>query len=265
MMIWQADFYPASATQIGVATAWDLVVCDRQGHLICEATSPREASKSDWLIAQFSQIGGQYPDRLQVFRPQCANLFEIVGRQLGITIETTRYTPALKRLLQQRGTSIKIEKPPPQPLPDRLWGEMWRFASLPAREVVREFRDRPIPILDLPPDREPIQLGLSSSLAIPGIIVEGGRQSMQLAQWVQEVQPYALDYIPAEVERSGGIILEAGLCDRWVFQTFDDPEVSRAAREYQKRQQRARGLHFLLIQPDRLGSNFTGYWLLKKE
>jgi hypothetical protein len=265
MTIWQADFYLSSRLSAPQQAVWELVLCDRQGNLIFEATCSQKQVHLDWLLAQLSGISEMQPDRLQIFRPQCVDLFENVGKQLGISIETTRRTFPLKQLLRQRGESIDVKKPPPQPLPDRLWGEKWRFASLPAGEVVREFCDRPIPILDIPQDFTPEGLGLSSSLPIPGIIIEGGRQSMQLARWVQEIHPYCLHYITAEAGRSGGIVLEAGLCDRWIFQTFADPEVSLAAREYQKRQQHSQGLHFLLIQPDKISNNFTGYWLLMNE
>ncbi|MBP0019331.1 MAG: DUF1092 family protein [Cyanobacteria bacterium SBLK] len=265
MTIWQADFYRSSSSSPEEGIIGTLVLCDRQGRLIYEATCPRGGVVKDWSIGQFRKIPEPHPERLQIFRPQCASLLKSIEEELGIPIETTRHTSALKQLLKQRGNSIELEKPPPQPLPDRLWGERWRFASLPAGEVVREFCDRPIPILDIPEEFEPRQRGLSSSLLVPGIIIEGGRQAMSLARWVQEVQPYALDYIPAELGRSGGIILEAGLSDRWVFQTFDDPEVARAAREYQQRLYRSQGLHFLLIQPDGGNANFTGYWLLLNE
>lgn len=265
MTIWQADLSLSSPSGTEGETRWTLVLCDRQGRLIYEATCPREQVVKDWLISQFPKMPEPHPDRLQIFRPQCANLFQSIGEQWGIPIETTRHTAALQQLLKQRGSSLEIEKPPPQPLPDRLWGERWRFASLPAGEIVREFCDRPIPILDIPEEFEPRQRGLSSSLLVPGIIVEGGRQAMPLARWVQAVQPYALDYIPAEVGRSGGIVLEAGLCDRWVFLTFDDPDVFRAAGEYQQKLHQSQGLHFLLIQPDGARGNFTGYWLLLKE
>ncbi|MEM9539545.1 MAG: Tab2 family RNA-binding protein [Cyanobacteria bacterium P01_E01_bin.42] len=264
MTIWQADLH-SSSTHAKGEPSWELILCDRQGRLIYEATCSREEILKDWLIAQLPKIPEPYPERLQIFRPQCAELLQNIAAAWDIPIETTRHTAALKQLLKQRGNAIAVDKPPPQPLPDRLWGEQWRFASLSAADVVREFCDRPIPIRDIPDAFEPRQRGLSSSAIVPGIIVEGGRQAMPLARWVQEARPYALDYIPAEVGRSGGIVLEAGLSDRWVFQTFNDPEIARAAEEYQQRLDRSQGLHFLLIQPDGAIRNFTGYWLLLKE
>jgi hypothetical protein len=85
---------------------------------------------------------------------------------------------------------------------------------------------------------------------------------MQLARWFQSVRPVALNYIPGPPD---GLILEAGLVDRWVVATFEDPEVAQAARRYQQRKQHSQGLHFLLVQPDNSGMTYTGFWLLKPE
>ncbi|WP_204104067.1 MULTISPECIES: Tab2 family RNA-binding protein [Spirulina sp. CCY15215] len=265
MTIWQVDLYQSSRLSTETQAIWELIICDRQGNLIHAANCPQQEVSINWILAQWQNLTPKMPDRLQVFRPQCANLLAEVAKQLEIPLETTRHAIAIKQLLRQRHESVSVIKPPPQPLPDRLWGERWRFANLPAGESVRKFRDRPIPILDIPDDFDPVKLGLASSILLPGIIIEGGRRSMQLARWLQEVQPYSLDYIPTEVGLSGGIVLEAGLCDRWILQTFSDPEVSHAAQQYQQRLQQSQGLHFLLIQPDNFNANYTGYWLLMRE
>jgi RNA-binding protein Tab2/Atab2 len=62
-----------------------------------------------------------------------------------------------------------------------------------------------------------------------------------------------------------GLVLEAGLVDRWIVATFEDAEVTTAARLYQQRQQLSHGLHFLLVQPDDSGMTYSGFWLLQAE
>ncbi len=62
-----------------------------------------------------------------------------------------------------------------------------------------------------------------------------------------------------------GLILESGLVDRWVMATFEDAEVMDAAKTFEVRKQLAKGLHFLLVQPDDSGMTFSGFWLLKAE
>jgi hypothetical protein len=100
---------------------------------------------------------------------------------------------------------------------------------------------------------------LASTVPVPGVVIDGGRQSMQLAKWLQDAKPWALNYIAGEPD---GLILEAGLVDRWVVATFEDSEVKAAAQIYQQRKQLSKGLHFLLVQPDDSGMTYTGFWLL---
>ncbi|NET56302.1 MAG: DUF1092 family protein [Symploca sp. SIO2E6] len=157
---------------------------------------------------------------------------------------------------------LPLNKPPPVPLPENLWGDRWRFATLPAGNIVEAFRDHPIPILQMPESLLPLNLGLASTVPVPGVVIDGGRQSMALAHWLQEAQPVSLNYIPGT---PNGLILEAGLTQRWVVATFEDQEVAVAAKKYQQRQQQSQGLHFLLVQPDDSGMTYTGFWLMIKE
>ena len=94
------------------------------------------------------------------------------------------------------------------------------------------------------------------------MIIYGGRQSLRLARWLQETNPVSLNYILGSPD---GLILEAGLADRWILATFEDAEVTAAAKVYEQRKQLSKGLHFLLVQPDDSGMTFSGFWLLKEE
>ncbi|MDY6782461.1 MAG: Tab2/Atab2 family RNA-binding protein [Cyanobacteriota bacterium] len=264
--IWQADFYKRPQNDARGATLWELVVCDRAGILLDAIAIPQHQANADWLASQLQRIaGGTLPQVIQVFRPQSLGLLTAAAAKLNVRVEVTRRTTALKSILQQRWgeEAIALEKPPPQALPDYLWGDQWRFATLPAGEVVETFRDRPIPILDLPDDLHPLNLDLASTTPIPGVIIYGGRQSMRLARWLQDARPVALQSIPTVVGESGGLVLEAGLVDRWIAITYEDAEVARSATRFHDRQKAARGLHFLLVQPDDSGMTDTGFWLLK--
>jgi hypothetical protein len=217
----------------------------------------------------------ELPDVIQVFRPQSLNLITLAGQQLGITVEATRRTPALKQWLQERASQyqqrdnytgeaynlIALDQPPPVPLPENLWGERWRFATLPAGNIAEVFSDRPIPFWQMPEFLLPLNLGIASTVPIPGVVIDGGRQSMPLARWLQQTQPVALNYIPGTPD---GLVLEAGLIDRWIVATFEDQEVKTAAQIYEQRQQLSKGLHFLLVQPDNSGMTYTGFWLLQE-
>ncbi|MGB2926339.1 MAG: Tab2 family RNA-binding protein [Limnothrix sp.] len=152
---------------------------------------------------------------------------------------------------------------PPQPLPDELWGEEWRFASIPAGDLWDMFGDRPIPVSSMPPANNPVQLGIASDTFIPGVVIYGGRQSMQLTFWLQEQQPEILIYQETEHNQAGGLLLTAADTTRWVVMTFHDQAIAIAGQRYQQRLMDAKGLHFLLVQPDDSDVTYSGFWLLR--
>ncbi|MBE9125646.1 MULTISPECIES: Tab2/Atab2 family RNA-binding protein [unclassified Coleofasciculus] len=278
MKVWQADFYRRPLRNTEGQVLWELFICDAAGEFTYNALCPQSSVNRDWLLSQLQQVvtKTQPPTIIQVFRPESLNLLADVGRQLGIKVEGTRHTPVLKQKLQERVSWYKqndyytgeaynptaLDKPPPVPLPENLWGDRWRFATIAAGELEEVFAERPIPILQMPDELLPLNLGLPSMVAVPGVVIDGGRKSMLLARWLQDAQPVALNFIAGAPD---GLILEAGLVERWVVATFEDKEVAAAGRMYEQRKQMSGGLHFLLVQPDELGMTYTGFWLLKIE
>ncbi|MEH2072467.1 MAG: Tab2/Atab2 family RNA-binding protein [Nostoc sp.] len=263
MKIWQADFYRRPLPDASGQVFWELLICDPTRSFEYEATCLQSAANSNWVATQLQLAAGEkLPDIIQVFRPQSLSLIEAAGRNLNINVEPTRRTFALKQWLQEKQYPSVLDKPPPAPLPENLWGEQWRFATLQAGELVDVFAQRPIPILHIPEYLKPIDLGLASTLAVPGVVIYGGRRSMYLARWLQQARPIALNYISGAPD---GLVLEAGLVDRWIVATFEDPEVTTAAQAYEQRKQQSQGLHFLLVQPDDSGMTYSGFWLLRTE
>lgn len=270
--VWQVDFYRRPLKDEKGQQLWELLICDSTRSFTYEALCPQSEANTSWLVFQLQQAAGdRKPDVIQVFRPQSLSLIEAAGKTLGIAVEPTRRIHTLKQWLQERTSQysqtgeaynpLALDKPPPVPLTEKLWGEQWRFATLPAGDIEEVFADRPIPILEMPKFLLPIQVGLASTLPVPGVVIDGGRQSMRLARWLQDTQPVALNYIPGE---PAGLILEAGLVDRWVVATFADREVEAAATVYEQRKQQSQGLHFLLVQPDDSGMTYSGFWLLRE-
>lgn len=273
--IWQADFYRRPLKNEEGEHLWELLICDPQGKFTFSAFCRQSEANSTWIAAQLQAAsqGRNLPKIIEIFRPQSLSIIEIAGQKLGIKIEPTRRTNALKELLKQRQkqylklsnytgeayNSVVLESPPPMPLSEKLWGERWRFAALPAEEIEDAFKGRPSPILEMPEFLLPLNLGLASTVLIPGIVIDGGRQSMRLARWLENAKPVALNYIPGAPD---GLILEAGLVDRWVVATFEDSQVKAAAQVFEQRKELSQGLHFLLVQPDDSGMTYTGFWLL---
>lgn len=262
---WQVDFYRLPKPDRSNDHVWELVICDEADQSVKTKSCLQAEATVNWLVTSLEELAeGTFPEKMRVFRPESLQLLQLAGEQLGIPVEGTRRTPLLKQVLRDRGGEerVKVESPPPQPLPEEIWGEQWQFASLNAEEIEYRMPERPIPICERPKELTPFQLNLASTTLVPGIIIYGGRQSWQLAQWFAETQPMAIKYIPTAVGESGGLILEGGLRDRWVIITFEDEEVAQAAEKYEQRKQQSNGLHFLLIQPDDSGMTDTGFWLL---
>ncbi|MGB3240441.1 MAG: Tab2/Atab2 family RNA-binding protein [Geitlerinemataceae cyanobacterium] len=273
MQIWQVDFYRRPLQDESSQPLWELVICDNSIDWTYIAFCPQSEANSDWLAQQLQQANTKLPELLQLFRPECQSLLEAAGKQLGIPVEATRRTIDLKRLLQKRAAEypkmsqytgedyqpISVYRPAPIPIPEEIWGDGWRFATLTARDL-DAFIEKPIPVRSIPDILLPFNLGLASTQPIPGIVIDGGRQSKQLARWLQSVNPVAIDSISGDPD---GIILESGLVDRWVLATFVDGDVAAAARTYQQRRSASKGLHFLLVQPDDSGMTYSGFWLLQ--
>lgn len=278
MTVWEIDFYRRSLQDEAGNSLWEWVVCDSVGSLREHTYCPQSQASSEWILTQLRDLVQHHasPQAIRVFRPQTLHLLEPVCRQLEIPLQPTRHTPQLKQYLQELAIQhpvklrtthppidpLALDRPPPVPLDDTLLGQQWQFATLPAGDVIDAFDGRMIPILEMPEAFHPLNLGLASTIPVPGVIIQGGRRSLRLAQWVQATQPVALNYIPGTPD---GLILEAGLVDRWILATFEDPDIKAAATRFEQHKQANQGLHFLLIQPDDSGMTYSGYWLLKTD
>lgn len=273
MTTWQIDFYRRPLTDETDRPLWELVICNEEIDWVYTAFCPQSEANSDWVMRQLQHANPKLPDLLQLFRPECQSLIEAAANPLKIPVEATRRTIALKKVLQKRAAEypqmsqytgesyqpISVYRPAPVPVPEEIWGDRWRFATLTAGNL-EALTEKPIPVRSIPEVLLPLNLGLASTQPIPGIAIDGGRQSRRLAQWLQSIDPVAIDYIPGDPD---GLILEVGLVDRWVLATFDDRDVAAAARSYQQRRSKSQGLHFLLVQPDDSGMTYSGFWLLQ--
>lgn len=276
MGIWQVDFYYLPS-QLG-EKQWELTICDcanypqdKLNYQVYNLQCNSNQANAQWLSEQIQQIAkDNLPSKIQVFRPQALGLITTAAEKLKLKVEATRDTPILKQVLREKYQAYpdynptKLEKPVPQALPENLWGDEWQIANIKANQIVDLFRDRPMPICRLPEPLLPINLGIASDLPIPGIVVYGGKKSLQIAQWIQQENPTFINYIPTEIGKSGGFILETGLVDRWVFNTFESESAAKIARNYELKKQAVQGLHFMLIQPDDSGMTYTAFWLLKQ-
>lgn len=277
MTAWQADLHRPPLLSAEGDPLWEFLVCDERFGFSYGAQCPQGAVNKDWVVGQLQTAiakAGATPDGIQVFRPQALSLLTTAAETLGLSVLPTRHTPVLHQWLAQRAQGypsldnysgiaydpLHIDQPPPLPLSENLWGDRWGFATLAAGEFERTFPYEPIPISSLPVDWLPSRLGLASTTPLPGVVIDAGRQAIALAQWLQSVAPAGLRYMMGEPD---GLILEAGLCDRWVITTFADGDMAEAGRLFEQRKGESRGLHFLLVRPDDSGMTYTGLWLLR--
>jgi len=274
---WQLDFYRRPLQDAEGNPLWELLICDAQMSFTYGEFCPQPEASAPWVRRQLEKArdrAGNWPGHIEVFRPQSISLVEVACRELPVRVQANRDTPALKRWLTQRAAwyptlktyvrspyePIALERPAPVPIADHLMGDAWQFAAVSVSDLQR-LQHEPIPVQSMPPELMPISLGLPSTLPIPGVIIDGGRQSMALAHWLRSAQPVMLQYIAGGPD---GLLLEAGLVDRWIMATFDDSEMAAAARTFTERKLAAQGLHFLLVRPDDSGITYTGLWLLQQ-
>ncbi|MEM8502667.1 MAG: Tab2/Atab2 family RNA-binding protein [Cyanobacteria bacterium P01_D01_bin.1] len=277
-MSWQLDFYRRPLKDTRGNPLWELLVCDETLAFTYGEFCPQSEANAPWIRRQLEiacDRAGGWPSHIEIFRPQSVSLVEVACRDLPVSVQPKREASALKRWLLQRAAwypnldsytgdayePIALDRPAPVPIADHLMGEGWQFATISTDELKR-LTYEPIPIQSIPSELMPIRLGLPSTLPIPGVVVDGGRQSMALAQWLQSARPIMLQYIAGIPD---GLLLEAGLVDRWIMATFEDEAVAAAARTFTERKIAARGLHFLLVRPDDSGLTYTGLWLLQSK
>ncbi len=279
MPIWEADCYRRPLKDAAGNPLWEMLVCSADFSLTYSAIAPQQAVSQDWAVTQLKTVISQFghrPEAIHVFRPQTLALLRPAATHLNLTVEATRYAPAIQRWAVERLSwystqpfytgedyhPLRLDRPAPVPLPENLWAEQWRFGGLTAQDFQESLIHEPIPVGSVREDWLPLSLGLASTSIIPGVILDAGRRAMRLAQWLDEQGPVALSYVPGAPD---GLILEAGLVERWILTTFEDEQVQRAGQQFRDRQQAAVGLHFLLVRPDDSGMTFTGLWLLRLE
>lgn len=281
---WEVDFYRRPQVDAAGESFWELVIwagaedLGAGGSLVAAVTVVQSAASTAWLVEQLqgaAQAAGQTPDRLRTFRPQAVGPLGAAAERLGWRLEPTRHTPGLKAWLSDRAARepwfdpasqrpydpLALERPAPVPLPEALWGDRWRFAAIAAGELALALGpDRPIPVRNWPEAFLPERLGLADHVPIPGAVIDGGRRALTLARWLADVQPAGLEFMAGQPD---GVILEAGLADRWVLTTFGDPQVRQAGQLFQARKAASQGVHFLLVRPDDSGTTYSGVWLLQ--
>lgn len=153
----------------------------------------------------------------------------------------------------------KNVSPVPQPMPEHLWGDRWQFVRLTAEDLEFRLLERSIPLREISPLARPSEQAIAPTALIPGVAIEAGKQSMQLARWVAAQQPISLEAVNREL---GALMLDTER-ERWIMATYQDEAVKEAAANFEVLKRENCGIHFLLIQPDETGITHSGLWILR--
>ncbi|MEO0355165.1 MAG: Tab2/Atab2 family RNA-binding protein [Cyanobacteria bacterium P01_A01_bin.3] len=272
---WQVDFYRCPLTDESGQVLWALVACSSDGTFEKVALCPQHQADSKWIGDRLQQWfrESSIPASVQVFRPQSLAMITQACERLSVAVNPTRRTSILKQRLQVQAQlyprlegytqeaydPITIESAPPEAIPEEFQGDRWQFAAL-SRSDLLALTERVIPVKDCALLAN--LLSIAPDASVPGVIVYGDRRSLALAQWLQATKPVSLGFVSGDPH---GIILEAGLSDRWVMATFTDTTVLEAASKFEHRKTAANGTHFLLVMPDDSGTTTTGLWILADE
>ena len=272
---WQVDFYRCPLVDEAGHRLWALVVCSSDSQVEKVAFCPQPLADSAWIVDRLQQwlVAAVPPATLEVFRPQCLASIQKAGQKLGIPVIPTRRTAALKQRLQVQARlypqlegyvkepydPFAIDPPPPAAILEEFRGESWQFAALSRPDFIA-LTERSIPVKDC--SLLAGLIGVSPDLSIPGAIFYGDRRSLSLAKWLQTTVPVSLNFVSGDPH---GVIVEAGLNDRWVMATFKDPTVVEAAAKFERRKSATGGFHFLMVMPDDTGATIAGLWLLGED
>ena len=117
MTIWELDFYRCFEKDDAGRDRWELLICDAADPFQHSAFCLQSQASAEWVQAQLQQLfdhGIAPPQTVRVFRPQTLNLLEPACKALGIELQPTRRTPALKQWIAERSfNSHSLDRPAP--------------------------------------------------------------------------------------------------------------------------------------------------------
>jgi RNA-binding protein Tab2/Atab2 len=286
--IWELDFYSRPIVDDQQKKVWELLICespktvhDRQDTCFRYAQfCPSNQVNSAWLRAALETAlleSGTSPDRIRFFRQPMSNMIQKACSELGLNAQLSRRTFALNQWLQDRmttvyplqegyepGNSPVVSFPfsDPQPLPDALRGQRWKFVTLPCQD----FDDMPDWSIDFSEAFPLTGMELAPETPVPGLIIFSER-ALPLAGWMSgldlvmvypESQP-----TPALGKTPRRLILETGGSERWILASLATPELVAEAQVFEATKQAANQVHFLAIQSNPESEAFAGFWFLQ--
>ncbi|KJH71585.1 Tab2/Atab2 family RNA-binding protein [Aliterella atlantica] len=280
--IWEIDFYSRPIVDENNKKLWEVLVCESPLSINTDVSSlfryARYCSSSEvnsgWLRTALSEAitqAGVAPVKFRFFRRQMNNMIVKACEDLGIPAQPSRRTLALHQWLQQRlqdvyphepgyqpiaNSSVRLESPNPQRLPDALVGQKWTVVSLDAASLAD------MPEWDISfGEAFPWQIaGITLETKIPGIAIFSPR-ALPLAGWMSSLE---IAFLQLDNTPPGRLLLATGASDSWIVANLTKPETLKEVQEFEEAKQKANGVHFLAVQSDPNSQSFAGFWLLQE-
>ncbi|KRH96162.1 MULTISPECIES: Tab2/Atab2 family RNA-binding protein [Cylindrospermopsis] len=283
--IWELDFYSRPILDANQKKVWEVLICESPTDVLTKVDSlfryaqycPSTQVNSVWLrqaLQEAIEKAGVAPIKIRFFRRQMNNMITKACQDMGIPALPSRKTLVLNQWIQQRmeevypqepgyeqvtNSSVRLERPLPQRLPDALEGKQWTFVSLGSSDIT-----------DMPEweiafgEAFPLELaGLSPEIPIPGILIFSPR-ALPIAGWMSGLE---LAYLRLDSNRNNQgdrLVLETGGTESWILANLRTPQLLAEAKGFEEAKQKADGVHFIGVQSDPQSQSFAGFWLLKE-
>ncbi|QNP28851.1 Tab2/Atab2 family RNA-binding protein [Cylindrospermopsis curvispora] len=283
--IWELDFYSRPILDANQKKVWEVLICESPTDVLTKVDSlfrysqycPSTQVNSVWLrqaLQEAIEKAGVAPIKIRFFRRQMNNMITKACQDMGIPALSSRKTLVLNQWIQQRmeevypqepgyqqvtNSSVRLERPLPQRLPDALEGKQWTFVSL----EVSDFTDMPEWEIAFG-EAFPLELaGLSPETPIPGILIFSPR-ALPIAGWMSGLELAYLRFDSNRNNQGDRLVLETGGTESWILANLRTTKLLAEARSFEEAKQKANGVHFIGVQSDPQSQSFAGFWLLKE-
>ncbi len=280
--IWELDYYSRPILDENNKKIWEVLVCESPLDTRTKADSlfryaqycPSTQVNSGWLRTALQEAinqAGVAPLKIRFFRRQMNNMITKACQDVGIPAQPSRRTLMLNQWLQERNeqvypqevgyqegtnTSVRLESPLPQRLPDALEGQQWIFVTLTGADFA-EMHEWEIGF----GESFPIEFAnLSPESRIPGVLIFSPR-ALPLAGWMSGLE---LAWLRLDTSKGTRLVLETGATESWILANIKNPQTITEAKSFEEAKQKANGVHFIGVQSDRQAESFAGFWLLQE-
>jgi len=280
--IWELDYYSRPILDENNKKIWEVLVCESPLDTRTKADSlfryaqycPSTQVNSGWLRTALQEAinqAGEAPLKIRFFRRQMNNMITKACQDVGIPAQPSRRTLMLNQWLQERNeqvypqepgyqegtnTSVRLESPLPQRLPDALEGQEWLFVTLTGADFA-DMHEWEIGF----GESFPIEFAnLSPESRIPGVLIFSPR-ALPLAGWMSGLE---LAWLRLDTSKGTRLVLETGATESWILANIKNENTVAEAKGFEQAKQKVNGVHFIGVQSDRQAESFAGFWLLQE-